>query len=58
MQIIDDHARVWERVIGTRGYTGKRAVNATTMFNTLFEIAQEEVTEELDQAKLDALEAE
>ena len=38
LQIIDDHANIWERVIGTRGYTGKRAVNANTMFNNLFDV--------------------
>ena len=59
LQIIDDHARVWERVIGTRGFTGKRAVNANSMFNSLFETVEDiETTDELDQAKLDALEAE
>jgi hypothetical protein len=50
---------VWERVIGTRGFTGKRAVNANSMFNSLFETVEDiETTDELDQAKLDALEAE
>jgi hypothetical protein len=59
LQIIDDHARVWERVVGTRGFTGKRAVNATTMFNALFETTEEIIdSNPLDQAKLDALESE
>jgi len=59
LQIIDDHARVWERVIGTRGFTGKRAVNASSMFSALFEVAEEtEIQDELDQSRLDALEAE
>jgi hypothetical protein len=57
LAIIDDHAKVWERVVGTRGFTGKRAVNAHTMFNSLFDVEEEEVpVEEFDQNKLDQLE--
>ena len=57
LQIIDDHAKIWERVIGTRGFTGKRAVNAHTMFNNLFDVVEEDTPdEELDQDKLDQLE--
>ena len=57
LTIIDDHAKVWERVIGTRGFTGKRAVNAHTMFNNLFDVAEEDSSEdEFDQSKLDVLE--
>jgi hypothetical protein len=57
LTIIDDHAKVWERVVGTRGFTGKRAVNAHTMFNNLFDVAEEESSEdEFDQSKLDVLE--
>ena len=57
LTIIDNHAKVWERVVGTRGFTGKRAVNAHTMFNNLFDVVEEEVPEdELDQSKLDTLE--
>jgi hypothetical protein len=36
LQMIDDHSRLWMRVIGTRGYTGKKSVNASTQFNNLF----------------------
>ena len=57
LAIIDDHAKVWERVIGTRGFTGKRAVNAYSQFNSLFDVTQEAAeAEELDQSKLDQLE--
>jgi len=38
LTIVDEYATVWERVIGTRGFTGKRATNAHTMFNNLFEV--------------------
>jgi hypothetical protein len=57
LQIIDDHANIWERVIGTRGYTGKRAVNAHTMFNNLFEVDNSsDADDELDPELLEALE--
>jgi hypothetical protein len=57
LRIIDEHARVWERVIGTRGFTGKRAVNAHTMFNNLFDVTEESVeSDEFDQSCLDKLE--
>jgi hypothetical protein len=57
LTIIDDHAKIWERVIGTRGLTGKRATNAKTMFNNLFDMEDtQEIDEEFDQSKLDNLE--
>jgi hypothetical protein len=57
LQIIDDHATIWQRVVGTRGYTGNRAVNAHTMFNNLFDTGDVTITEEeLDPTKLDTLE--
>jgi hypothetical protein len=57
LQLIDDHANIWERVIGTRGYTGKRAVNAHTMFNNLFDFdGPVEVEDTLDPEKLAELE--
>lgn len=57
LTLIDDHAKVWERVVGTRGFTGKRAVNAHTMFNNLFTV--DEPTDQLDEfdtSQLDSLE--
>jgi hypothetical protein len=57
LAIIDDHAKVWERIVGTRGFTGRRAVNAHSMFNSLFDTNDDvEPDDELDDAKLDALE--
>jgi len=57
LAIIDDHAKVWERVVGTRGFTGRRAVNAHSQFNSLFDMDEEiEMDEEFDQSKLDQLE--
>ena len=57
LTIINDHAKIWERVVGTRGFTGKRATNAHTMFNNLFQVEQVETVEELDQSLLDQLES-
>jgi hypothetical protein len=58
LTIIDDHAKVWERIIGTRGFTGKRAINALTQFRNLFDVSEPEMDESaLDQSRLDALEA-
>jgi hypothetical protein len=56
LQIIADHAKVWERVVGTRGFIGKRAVNSYSQFNTLFDTVDEDLIEDLDQEQLDKLE--
>jgi len=57
LQIIEENAKVWERVIGTRGFTGKRAVNAHSQYNNLFAVDEEfEPEEELNSAALDQLE--
>jgi hypothetical protein len=63
MAVIEHYNKFWISIIGTRGATGKRTVNASTMFNSLFE--EEEVVEEhhqddsgLDESNLDKLEAE
>ena len=59
-QIIEDHSKFWMAIIGTRGATGKKTVNASTMFNSLFE--SEEAEEHhpddsgLDEGVLDNLE--
>jgi hypothetical protein len=62
LAIIEDHSKFWMSIIGTRGATGKKTVNASTMFNSLFET---EETEEhhvddsgLDEGVLDNLENE
>lgn len=58
LQIIGDNAKVWERVVGTRGFTGKRAVNAHSQYNNLYEIDTEvnDADTEFDQDKLNQLE--
>jgi hypothetical protein len=60
MAIIEHYSRFWMSIIGTRGATGKKTVNAGTMFNNLFDVPEEEVVEEetLDEGKLDKLEME
>jgi hypothetical protein len=58
LQIIKENAKVWERIVGTRGFTGKRSVNAHSQYNNFFEFDDDEVDiEELDYAKLDQLES-
>ena len=42
--------------MGTRGFKGKKAKNARTQFNVLFEYEQTE-QEDFDSGKLDTLEA-
>ena len=37
MKLIEDHSRLWMRVIGSRGAIGKKTVNASTQFASLFE---------------------
>jgi predicted DNA binding protein len=60
LAIIDDFSKFWMSIIGTRGATGKKTVNASTMFTSLFE--SEEPEEHhiddcgLDETKLDELE--
>jgi len=60
MAIIEHYSKFWMSIIGTRGATGKKTVNAGTMFNNLFDMPEEVVVEEetLDEGKLDKLEME
>jgi hypothetical protein len=58
LQIIVSHAKIWERIIGTRGFTGPRAVNAHRQYNSLFDVVDDTKPEEseLNIALLDQLE--
>jgi hypothetical protein len=57
LQIIVDHAKIWERVVGTRGFTGKRAVNAHSQYNSLFDVVDDDLEElGLNTTSLDQLE--
>jgi hypothetical protein len=37
MAIIDYYDKFWQAIPGTRGATGKKTVNASTLFSELFE---------------------
>jgi hypothetical protein len=60
-QIIEDNSKFWMKIIGTRGATGKKTVNASTQFNSLFdteEIEEHHIDDSgLDETTLDNLEA-
>ena len=45
--IIKEFNKFWTSIIGTRGLTGKRSINASAMFNSLFEIEDNTKTNEL-----------
>jgi hypothetical protein len=46
MEIIERYSKFWMEIAGTRGFTGKRAVNANTMFNALFDVEEIEEDQE------------
>jgi hypothetical protein len=62
--IVEEYSRFWMSIIGTRGATGKKTVNASTHFTNLFDVVEEDhvqldeedFTEEVVD-KLDALKA-
>ena len=62
LAVIDEFDKFWMTIIGTRGFSGKKAVNAGTMFTNLFEEEAVEADEHhvddsgLDDTKLDELE--
>jgi hypothetical protein len=60
--VVEEYSRFWMSIIGTRGATGKKTVNASTYFSNLFEEVGEETVqledEEFDISKLDQLEDE
>lgn len=37
-KLIDDNERLWMQVVGTRGAVGKKTVNPSAQFNSLFEV--------------------
>ena len=54
--IIEYYDDYWMEIVGTRGFKGKKAKNARTQFNALFEYEQTE-QEDFDATQLDKLEA-
>jgi hypothetical protein len=60
--IIDGFDKFWQAIPGTRGATGKKTVNASTMYSKFFEEVEEDTVQledepEFDDNKLDELEA-
>lgn len=62
LAIVEEYSKFWMSIIGTRGATGKKTVNASTMFNNLFETEEPEEhpidDSGFDSATLDNLELE
>jgi hypothetical protein len=60
--IIEEYSRFWMTIPGTRGAVGKKTVNSSTYFGSLFEEVEQETTitdeEDLDETKLEVLEDE
>jgi hypothetical protein len=59
--IIEHYDRYWMDIVGTRGFKGKKAKNAHSQFNALFETVDDEDQTsndetEFDQKALDNLE--
>ena len=36
-QLVEEYSRYWMSIVGTRGYIGKKTLNATTSYNNFFE---------------------
>jgi hypothetical protein len=51
--IIEHYDRYWMDIVGTRGFKGKKAKNAMSMFNNLFEVEEENNGIDSDDVKLD-----
>jgi hypothetical protein len=58
--IIEHYDRYWMDIVGTRGFKGKKAKNAMSMFNNLFEVEEDNSVDgddvDLDEKKLSELE--
>jgi len=37
LQIIEDHRKLWMKVIGTRGHVGRKTINASAQLEAHFE---------------------
>jgi hypothetical protein len=56
--IIEHYSNYWMEIVGTRGFKGKKTVNANTQFNALFSLEESESDpEDLDTNKLESLES-
>ena len=56
MNIINEYSKFWDSIKGTRGFTGKKIVNAATQFNSLFDVEEDVADEpEFDEKALEML---
>jgi hypothetical protein len=46
LKLVDEHSRFWMAIPGTRGAIGKKTVNASTYFDSLFDVEQTPVIED------------
>jgi hypothetical protein len=54
--IIEHYTRYWMDIVGTRGFKGKKTMNARSQFNALFSFDEPEVdSNNQDQLNLEAL---
>ena len=58
LDIIELYSGYWMEIVGTRGFKGKKTMNARTQFNALFTVEEDEATDpdDLDTDQLDTLE--
>ena len=56
IDIIDHYDHYWRQIVGTRGFTGKRTVNAFTMSNELFEVVDDDQEPVLNLDRLNEIE--
>jgi hypothetical protein len=56
--IIELYSTYWMEIVGTRGFKGKKTMNARTQFNALFTVEEDEATDpdDLDTDRLSTLE--
>ena len=60
--VIESYSSYWMQIVGTRGFKGKKTLNARTQFNALFDLEEPEVAEtsddsiQLDTSALDKME--
>ena len=56
LDIVESYSSYWMQIVGTRGFKGKKTMNARTQFNALFSFEEDTDPDSLDSDKLDALE--
>jgi len=60
--IIDSYSNYWMEIVGTRGFKGKKTMNARTQFNALFDVVADSDESddgcEFDSAAMEQLEKE